>query len=86
MDIDTVWKGAVIAGIVTLNFKLVYNGITNYKNRKNGKYNGEERRSIRYIDDCLPIHEKMDKTINSLTLKVTEIHGDVQYIKGRIDK
>ena len=85
MDIDMIWKGAVITGIVALNFKLVYSGITNYKNRKNGKYNGEERRDIRYIVDCFPIHEKLEKTINELTLKVNDIHGNVQYIKGKID-
>ena len=86
MDLDTIWKGAVITGVVALNFKLVYSGIASYKNRKNGKYNGDERRSVRYIDECLPVHNKMDIAVNELTLKVNDIHGDVQYIKGKMDK
>lgn len=78
MDLDTIWKGAVITGLITLNFKLVYNGMKNYKNSKNGKYNGEERKAVRYVNDCEDLHSKIEN-------KITQIHGDVQFIKGKIE-
>lgn len=85
MDMETIWKVAVIGGLVTLNFKLVYAGINNYKNRKNNKYNGNERRTVRYTDECLATHAKIDTKIEKIDDCVSEIQGDVQYIRGKLD-
>ena len=88
-DLDTTWRGAVITGVVVLNFKLVLDGIRGYKARKNGKYNGSDRRFIKYENEChkdmTAMQEKFADSIGKVHTKVNTIGSDVSYIKGKLD-
>ena len=87
--IDLLWKGAVITGIVSINLKMLGEFISKVKTRRNGKYNGENRREIRYKDDCEGIHDKhekeADKRNDDMWTKINETHDGVENIKGNID-
>ncbi len=84
-NLEAAWKGAVVIGLVGLNFKLVLEGIRSVRERKNGK----SKRKIRYLDECNALHKDLhketDEKAKGMWETINKTAGNVEYIKGVID-
>ncbi|HDL19932.1 MAG TPA: hypothetical protein ENH30_01505 [Nitrospirae bacterium] len=95
MEVDFAIKAlltAIAGGLVTLNGKLVYDGIKSYKYRKNGTDRRQHKtekecnkdmnkQTEKFSNKISEVHARIDDSVN----KIGEVGEGVSFIRGKIE-